>query len=242
MQAERPFALSIGGLDPSGGAGILSDVKTFEHMHVNGLAVATCLTGQSHDKVHDISWFDEKEIDMQLDPLFQKYKVDLCKIAVIKNWGQLNMIIDKLLKVDTNMKIVLDPVLRASSGFEFCPIPDADLRNDVLRKIFLVTPNQEEFDLLGLDRNAEYSCNILLKSAQGEDTGTDMLFTEDGSQLVFSPGDFGFEKHGSGCVLSSSIAGQLALGEVLEVAIAMAKRNIEKYLSSSTNLIGTLNT
>lgn len=241
MRENGPFILSIGGLDPSGGAGVFSDIKTYAHFQINGLAVSTCLTGQTHDEVIDISWVTEKDINLQLKPLLGKYSIEICKISVIQTWEVLNGVIDELLNANSSMKIIVDPVLVASSGYQFCPIPEKDIRNKVLSKIFLITPNESEFKSLEFVRREPYECNILLKSAKGEKEGTDILFDQNGASIKFQSSEIGSEKHGSGCVLSSSIASYLALGKELVVAIAMAKQNIEKYLLSSTNLIGTLN-
>ena len=197
MRSERLFILSIGGYDPSAGAGVLSDIKTYDYFHLNGLAVSTCLTGQSHDEVYDVSWFDEEQIFMQLDPILEKYEFDVCKVAVVKDWHFLNKVIDCLLRKEPKMKIVLDPVLISSSGFIFCPVPEMEIRDEVLSKIFLITPNQEEFDFLGLDANAqEHPCHVLLKSVVDEPKGTDFLMNKDGERTLFKNENEGSEKHG----------------------------------------------
>ncbi|NND77981.1 MAG: hydroxymethylpyrimidine/phosphomethylpyrimidine kinase [Flavobacteriales bacterium] len=241
MRAARPFVLSIGGFDPSAGAGVLSDIKTYEHFGLNGLAVTTCITGQSHEKVHDVHWLNKEQILVQLKPLLSRYEIKVCKIAVIQSWAILNEIIDFLLMNEPNMMIVLDPVYESSSGYSFCSAPNAELRDEVLSKVQLITPNQLETDMLGFDKTI-LKCNVLLKSVRGKAPGTDHLILKEGETISFEANNLGSEKHGSGCVLSSSIAAQLALGESLLVAVGIAKENIENYLGSSTNLIGTLNT
>jgi len=243
MRARDSFVLSIGGVDPSAGAGVFSDIKTFEHLSLNGLAVSTCLTYQNHAELLGIKWFSIDEVKNQLEPLFSSYSISACKIAVVENWELLNELVDFLLAKNSEIKIVLDPVLVASSGYEICPVPNAEQRDEVLKKIFLITPNQAEFSALDLDENAETQhSHIYYKSVKDEEAGTDMLIEKTGEKSLFAMNEKGTEKHGSGCVFSSALTGFLAMEENLGVACAMAKNTIEKYLTSNTNLIGTLNT
>lgn len=236
MHETRPFVLSIAGIDPSAGAGLLSDIKTLEQHRVSGLGVATCVTMQNHESISEVQWFDFYTIRKQIDTLFEVYSINCVKIGVVPNWSLLNQIIDHLLQYNNQLNIVLDPVLISSSGFRFCEVPDDALRNDVLSKVYLITPNQTEFNaIFGTDEKTE--CHVLLKSVSFGNTGTDTLIKKSGELLSFEAEHVGTEKHGSGCVLSSSIAANLAKGESLESSISLAKRYIENYLSNSETLI-----
>ncbi len=243
MRATDSFVLSIGGIDPSAGAGVFSDIKTFEHLSLNGLAVSTCLSYQNHEELLGIKWFSLQEIVNQLEPLFSSYHISVCKIGIVENWQMLNELVDFLLAKNPKIKIVLDPVLVSSSGYSICPVPDEHLRDEVLSKIYLITPNRDEFIRLGFEVDAKtQESHIYYKSVEGHAEGTDMLIKKTGEKTLFAMSKKGSEKHGSGCVYSSSLAGFLSMGESIDVACSMAKNTIEKYLSSNTNLIGTLNT
>ena len=75
MSANRPFALAIAGLDPSGGAGILADIKTFEQHNVNGFAVITANTIQTEDTFYEIQWTDLSFVIRSIETLFLNYKI-----------------------------------------------------------------------------------------------------------------------------------------------------------------------
>ncbi|RZK61993.1 MAG: hydroxymethylpyrimidine/phosphomethylpyrimidine kinase, partial [Pedobacter sp.] len=75
MQLERPFVLSIAGLDPSAGAGLLADIKTFEALRVYGLGVSSAITVQDEEKVYHVTWLSVEEMIQQADVLFNKYTI-----------------------------------------------------------------------------------------------------------------------------------------------------------------------
>jgi len=239
MRANSPFVLSIGGIDPSAGAGVLSDIQTFSHCGVMGLAVSTCLTFQNHQELKEIHWFELEKILGQIEPLIGHYNIESIKIALVPNWGFLNEILNYLINHFPKARIILDPVLTSSSGYEICELPNEEEQQVVMSKLFAITPNTGEFELLKLRRQEHYPCHVYHKSALPE-KGADILIKQNGERQNFYPTKMGSEKHGSGCVFSASLAAYLAKGKTLETACTLAKENIEKYLTSNINLIGTL--
>ena len=236
MRETRPFVLSVAGLDPSAGAGLLTDIKTLEQSKVSGLGVATCLTMQNHESISKAHWFEFSLVQDQIDALFKLYAIGVAKIGVVPNWNYLDQIVDYLRHLNPSIKIIVDPIFISSSGFEFCKVPNDNLRDKVLKKIFLLTPNQIEFDVLfGNDENV--SCNVLLKSVKETPVGTDALIDSNGKITYFESEIIGFDKHGSGCILSSAIAANLAKGESLISCIVNSKRYIEKYLIQTKSLM-----
>jgi hydroxymethylpyrimidine/phosphomethylpyrimidine kinase len=85
MSSGRPYVLSIAGFDPSGGAGLLADIKTFELHRVQGMGVCTSLTFQNENEFEGLVWIEMPEIKKQLDILFKKYFFDYVKIGLIKS-------------------------------------------------------------------------------------------------------------------------------------------------------------
>ena len=85
MTVRRPYTLSIAGYDPSGGAGVLADIKTFESIGVYGFATTTCITYQNDKQFEGINWLSKKKIKNQLYPILNKYEIDHVKIGLIKN-------------------------------------------------------------------------------------------------------------------------------------------------------------
>ena len=246
MSKNRPFALSIAGLDPSGGAGILADTKTFEQHQVNGFAITTANTIQTENMFYEIQWTDLSFVIRSIETLFLSYEISTVKIGIVPGLYYLNQILSSIKLLSPETKIVWDPVLKSSTKFKFLEINDDLILNEVLSKIDLITPNYDEIVMLFPDFvsdkpwiNNEITTAILLKGGHNEAAlGTDYLFQKN-SVTELLPSNINFQpKHGSGCVLSSAIAANLALGHNLKSACLEAKIYIEKYLSSSTSLIG----
>lgn len=250
---SRPFVLSIAGFDPSNGAGLTADVKTFEALKVYGLSVCTSNTIQNDIDFVFSHWVDFDVIKAQLEVLFKRFKVEFVKIGIVQNWEMLNIIIDMVLDQNRDIKIVVDPVLKSSSGFSFHNASIASWMKtekqfeEILNKIYLLTPNYREIEHLFPDKNVDETIqairsktNLLLKGGHRKnEVGKDELYTKDGKYYALQPKRKDIsEKHGSGCVLSSAILAHLALGFSLHKACFKGKRYVEKVLSSNKNLLG----
>lgn len=242
MSENRPFVLTIAGLDPSGGAGILADIKTFEQHKVTGFAISTANTIQTENEFYEIQWNDLSFVIRSIETLFLNYKISVVKIGIVSSLHDLNQILSIIKQLSPSTKIVWDPVLKSTTKFEFMNIEDHLDLNTLLSKIDLITPNYHEAEILFPDyisKENRFSTNILLKGGHNEKAlGTDRLFLKD-EVLELLPSEKNcFEKHGSGCVLSSAIASNLALNQPVKEACKNAKIYIENYLSSTTTLIG----
>ena len=245
---NRPFVLSIAGFDPSGGAGVLADVKTFESLGCYGLAVNTANTIQNDVKFEACHWTSEATILQQLEILLESFPVEVVKIGIVENLQNLNKVIDKLLYRNRSIRIIWDPVLKSSTGFPFQELQEfQENLESVLERIFLVTPNFDElkmfypeFKLEDAIRKISNKTNLYLKGGHRmANIGLDELFTKEGECLSLEPARTDCsEKHGSGCMLSSALAAQLALGESLPGAARKAKTYIEKVLASNETLLG----
>jgi len=242
MSANRPFALTIAGLDPSGGAGILADIKTFEQHKVTGFAISTANTIQTENQFYEIEWTNLNFVIRSIETLFSNYKIAVVKIGIVASLYDLNQIISTIKLLSPSTKIVWDPVLKSTTKFEFMNIEDHERLNKILPKIDLITPNYHEAKILFPDfssKENKFSTNILLKGGHNKKSlGTDNLFLEDEILELLPSNQKCFEKHGSGCVLSSAIASNLALDQTIIEACKNAKIYIENYLSSTSTLIG----
>ena len=243
---KRPMLLTLAGFDPSGGAGLLADVKTMEALNCYGLAVNTANTIQTDVTFESCHWVDKATIKTQLTTLLNRFTVDVVKVGIVENWEVLKELLDVVLELRPSVKIVLDPVLKSSSGFQF-QSGATTLLDEVLERVFLITPNYQEIEALYADKSIDETIaylttktNVLLKGGhKTEAIGVDELFTKEGKRFVLNPKMKGIsEKHGSGCVLASAIASHLALGFPLLKACYRGKRYTEKFLSSSKTLLG----
>ncbi|MFN4364991.1 hydroxymethylpyrimidine/phosphomethylpyrimidine kinase [Chryseobacterium hispalense] len=244
MQKERPFVMSIAGFDPSGGAGVLADIKTFEQLKVHGLAVCTAMTLQTESEFYTLQWQPIDEILSAINVLMKKYKVEAVKIGVVKDAKFLAQIVEKLKSINPEVKIVWDPVLKSTSEFSFFDLNTISNLKNVLQKIDLITPNYHEYHVLKehhLFEQSDSVCSVLIKGGHREDKiGTDILI-QNGKEIFIEPSEafsVFYPKHGSGCVLSSAIASHLANEENLENACRKGKLYIEKFLTSNQMFLG----
>lgn len=239
--------LTIAGHDPSGGAGITSDIKTFEAHNFYGLSVCTAVTVQNDIDFKNCHWIPTDLILQQIETLFERFEIGFVKIGIVQSWRALLLILDKLHSLNPDIKIVLDPIIKASAGFDFHTEENQDLLDQIWNKCFIITPNYDEIQLLypSLDIEetiAHISCktNIYLKGGHRTDKkGWDELY-HSGIVMVNIPpmATKISEKHGSGCVLSSSLTCNLAFGIELEDAAKNAKNYIEQFLNSNESLLG----
>lgn len=247
----RPIIVSIAGFDPSSGAGLTADVKTMERLKCYGVAVNTANTVQNDVEFTNCYWTPLAVMEEQLTILFERFQIDYVKIGIVENWMVLQSIIARLKELNPNIKIVLDPVLRSSTDFNFHNIVNAVLEEEfldaILDQIYLITPNYQEIQQLYTEKNIADTLqhmasktNVLLKGGHRENAiGKDQLYTTEGKVFNLQPkqADY-YEKHGSGCVLSSAITSYLALKYPLLKACYKGKRYTEKVLRSNKSLLG----
>lgn len=241
MKSERPIVLSIAGFDPSGGAGILADIKTFEQNLVCGFGVLTANTFQTDADVKGLNWIPVSEIKDQIKLLMDRWEIEWFKIGIIESAEVLQQVIQFIIQQNPQAKFVWDPVLRSSSGFPFFR-SDRDIAT-LLENITVLTPNLPEFEfLIGNEEKAlSLSLNTMIYLKGGHkveaELGKDILYWN-GSKYIFEPQVLGTSKHGSGCILASAICSNLALNIPVPLAFEKAKQYIEKVLSSNSSLLG----
>ena len=248
METTRPIVLSIAGLDPCGGAGLLADIKTFEQHKVYGLGICSAQTVQNENEFFDIRWEDTDAIIYAIEKMLLCYEVKTVKIGIVKNIAVLNKIVSFIHQKNKSIKIVIDTIFKSSSGFDFWEeAMNEDFLFEIFSKAFLITPNFNEAIQLVKNSDAKEAaiklstyCNVLLKGGHNsEESGVDYLFTKnDVEKLLPTATKKITAKHGSGCVLSAAIVSNLALGFDLPISCLNAKKYIEQFLSSNESLLG----
>ena len=170
----------------------------------------------------------------------RRYTIDVVKIGVVPNVDFLKTTIRCIKLWQKNTRIVWDPVIKSSSGLSFLNEKDLFRLTDIIPQIDLMTPNYPEYLLLERLMNSDAGSAILIKGGHRCDLkGIDVLRQGDKETLIYpSINNKVYEKHGSGCILSSAIAGYLASGKTIEEASRLGKKYIELYLQSSPTLIG----
>jgi hydroxymethylpyrimidine/phosphomethylpyrimidine kinase len=245
MKNARPIVLSIAGFDPSAGAGVLADIKTFEANKVYGMGVITANTFQDESEFDSVDWVSSEDTIKQCEVLIRKHKIANAKIGLIKDLDEMTSLVSYLISHVSHL--IWDPILKASAGYEFHTKMEKQKLSSILDKIFLLTPNTEEVIALsgikdpveGAKKLAEH-CHVLLKGGHDNNNkGKDLLFTKEGKQFSFNPKKKNVSpKHGSGCVLSAAITANLANGYKIHSACLRAKQYTETVLASNKTLLG----
>ncbi|HEY8400001.1 MAG TPA: bifunctional hydroxymethylpyrimidine kinase/phosphomethylpyrimidine kinase [Cytophagaceae bacterium] len=245
MSDTRPYLLSIAGFDPSAGAGVLADIKTFEANKVYGLGVCSALTFQNDKEFDAIKWITPEDIIKQIEVLARRFPIKYVKIGLIENLEILRSIAEYLHQISPDVKIVWDPILKASAGFEFHKTVDRTVLIDLCKYLYLITPNLEEIRQIFPEMSEEEGaktlsehCNILLKGGHSNgNKATDILFSK-GDRKVFESEKTKNSKHGTGCVLASAILTNLAKGYDLEDACKEGKEYVTDFINSHNSLLG----
>ncbi|MNQ02567.1 Hydroxymethylpyrimidine/phosphomethylpyrimidine kinase [compost metagenome] len=247
MSKPRPFVLTIAGFDPTGGAGILADAKTFEQHRVYGLAVNTGNTIQTEEKFYKINWTDLDFVLTALEKLFKNYPIEAVKIGIVPSLEYLKEIIFTVKSLSPKTKIVWDTVLKSTTEFNFISIKNQSALIEILKSIAIITPNYNEIlQLSSTKKNPQLIaqelsnyCSVLLKGGHNpEETGFDYLYTEQSVFRLAPNHNSVHEKHGSGCVLSSAITANIALGLDFRTACTNAKKYTENYLLTNSTKLG----
>jgi hydroxymethylpyrimidine/phosphomethylpyrimidine kinase len=247
MSANRPFALAVAGLEPSAGAGVLADIKTFEQHRVYGFAINTGNTIQTENEFFEMQWTDLAFVLKSLEKLFANYTIKAVKIGIVPSLEYLKEIIFTIKKLSPETKIIWDTVLKSTTEFDFMTIENQAVLVEILKKIDLITPNYDEIlQLSSKGINAETTaillskyCPVLLKGGHNSnEIGIDNLYTQNDLYKLLPTTNKCYEKHGSGCVLSAAITANLALEQNLQTACENAKTYTENYLMSNSTKLG----
>ncbi|MCW2314623.1 hydroxymethylpyrimidine/phosphomethylpyrimidine kinase [Rhodoblastus acidophilus] len=243
--------LSIAGSDPSGGAGIQADLKTFAALGCYGMAAISALTAQNTQGVRAVSMVAPDFLAQQIEAIFADIDVDAVKIGMIGAPDNAR-VIGAALSSARAKNIVLDPVLVATSGHEL----GGDVMVAPLQKMFplarLVTPNLieaarlaggqganavEDMRALALRLHGLGAAAVLVKGGHlAEGDALDLLY--DGEDFIefTAPRVATRNTHGTGCALSSAIAALLGTGRGLREAVGEAKAWLTRALQAGAAL------
>lgn len=244
--------LSVAGSDPSGGAGIQADLKTFSALGCYGMAVLTALTAQNTRGVTGVHIPPPEFVGAQIDAIFADVRVDAVKIGMLASGAVVEVVADRL-KRHGARNIVLDPVLVATSG---ASLGSPDVIDAIKRYLFplatVITPNipeavrlsgsTEPQDTAGLEQLARIlhgqgAPAVLVKGGHlGGDYAEDVLFDGTDARVLRAGRVDTKNTHGTGCTLSSAIAAQLAKGQSLFEATASAKDYLTAALRAADQL------
>ena len=247
-----PIALTIAGSDPSGGAGIQADLKTFAALGVYGVTAITAITAQNTRGVFAVHDVPAEFIAAQIDAVFADLTVGAVKIGMLSNAAAVEAVSSGL-KRHGARNVVVDPVLLASSGATLLERGAIDALRRLIAQADLLTPNLPEAaellnlpaarDETGMRSQAEKllalgAGAVLIKGGHlGGPESIDILVSAAGSERFAAPRTATRNTHGTGCTLSSAIAAGLAKGLRLEQATGEAKAYVSAAIAAADRLV-----
>ena len=256
--ADQPVCLSIAGLDPSGGAGIIADIKTFRAFGCFGVAAVTSLTFQNTEGVYGSQDISAEIVRNQVQPVIDDFNIAAVKTGMLPSQAVVEEAA-RLIGENGLANFVVDPVVRSTSGYDLI---DDDALRALIKALFplaiLVTPNIPEAERItrtSITGEADFERaakimqsmgaeNVLIKGGHLDGRNVpardrkakDFLFTGDDREVFEAAFIETTATHGTGCTLSAAIAANLALGNELSDAVEISKRFVLAGIRNAPNL------
>ncbi len=242
-------ALTIAGSDPSGGAGIQADLKTFHQFGVYGMSVLTLVTVQNTQRVSAVLPLDPALVASQLEAVLEDIPPAAAKTGALGTAGIIKEIADRA--VDFGFPLVVDPVMISKHG---APLIAADARSALLDSLFprafLVTPNIQEAEALAempvtdvreMESAARRIADlgpaaVLVKGGHLADKAVDVLYWRGTVRHFVADKITTVATHGTGCTYSAAITAALAKGRSLPDAVEIAKRFITVAIQTNPGI------
>ena len=242
-------AMTIAGSDPSGGAGLQADLKTFHQHSVYGTSVVTLLTVQNTQKVESVEVLAPGFVVSQLDAVLDDIPPTAAKTGALGNAAVIEAIAERAERF--SFPLVIDPVMISKHGASLIDDEAVQvLRRKLLPHAFLITPNvpeaarlaeMEVTDLLTMEKAAAVisrlgAKNVLVKGGHLKGDPVDVLWTAGENHSLPAQRVDTTHTHGTGCVFSAAITARLAKGEDLVTAVKAAKQFITAAIQNSPGL------
>ncbi len=249
---KPPVALTIAGTDPSGGAGIQADLKTFSALGAYGTTIITALVAQNTQGVNDVFTVPVDFLQKRWDTLVSDIRLDAIKIGMLAN-AEIAEAVDAFLDEPHCEYIVLDPVMVSASGHRLLDEDAIAATRGLLPKVSLITPNLSEAAVL-LDTEPAQSVEEMTEQAKalvdagawralvkgghlvGAAESVDVLAEGSDVQRISAPFVETGNTHGTGCTLSSAIAALRPRRESWSAAVGDAKRWLSGALAAADRL------
>jgi hydroxymethylpyrimidine/phosphomethylpyrimidine kinase len=249
MTVMTYVALTIAGSDPSGGAGIQADLKTFHQMGVYGTSVVTLITVQNTQGVSAVEILSPRIVAAQLQAVLEDIPPAAAKTGALGDVEIVELIAEQARSFP--FPLVVDPVMISKHGH---PLLAESARLAMVRLLFpnafLVTPNLHEAGILaGMPVRDPASMEeaaakissmgpsaVLVKGGHLEGEAADLLYWKGTSRFYSAPRIATPHTHGTGCTYSACITAELAKGRALPEAVDIAKRFITRAIETNPGL------
>jgi hydroxymethylpyrimidine/phosphomethylpyrimidine kinase len=257
QMCTRPVALTIAGFDPGSGAGVTADLKTFAAHGIYGVACISALTVQSTLGVRAVEPLSASLVRQTLECLAEDVSLSGVKIGMLGSSAVAGEVVSFLTEQSAKLareRIVLDPVLRSTSGTSLIDVNGIRIiREQLLHRVGWITPNTQELAILigedSIGREQVPAAAVRLKEmavrsgnqelnvvVTGGHLGRpdDFLLTAEGDQVWLSGERIDTKStHGTGCAFSSALLCELISGLGPRDAVAAAKAYVTEALRSA---------
>lgn len=241
-----PILLTIAGFDPSCGAGVAADLKTFAAHGCYGIAAITSLTVQNTQKVEAVHNTPSAELREQLEVLIADCEIAAVKVGMLGNRGNA-VVVAEFLDAHKFPFVVHDPVMKSSTGTELLDTGGVNyIIAELLKRSSVITPNVPEAEVLtgitikdvadmeaAARKIVEMGARAAIVKGGHTEKATDVLF--DGTEVHQLSGErVKIENaHGTGCTFASALTAQLAAGRPLYEALTLAKTYVVKAMEKA---------
>jgi len=244
---KPPVVMSIAGLDPSGGAGVLADIKTISAFGCHGAGVVTSITYQNTQGVFGANHLTSESVRQQMLPLFDDFDIAAIKTGILPT-AEIIAEVASVIASKAVPIVVVDPVLKSTSGFELIDDRAIEaLKTHLLPLAIVVTPNAAEaLRLSGISSDVRSTLRASAEAIRklgaravlitGGESANDFLLDVDGEANFTGPRIESRNTHGTGCTLASAIACLLARGQMLRDSIPIAKRFVSEAILRAPDL------
>ena len=236
--------LSIGGSDPSSGAGIQSDVKTFENHDVYGFTAITAITSQNTKKISKIAPISAKDIRTQLESVLSDFQIDAIKIGMVYD-SSIIKIVNTMIK-NQKCPIVVDPIIESTTKKILLKKSAIDsYKRYIIPLATIITPNKKEAKILSGCSKAEDAAkelqklgakNVIITGFRESEKEIEDLVMEVDNNYILKGKKIKIINHGSGCNYSASITASLAKKKSIYEATVTAKEYVYQSIKKSKNL------
>ncbi len=236
--------LSIGGSDPSSGAGIQSDIKIFSNNGFYPFTVITAITSQNTKKITSIEPVSRRSLELQIESVLSDFHIDAIKIGMVFNSQNIKTIYSKL--KNSKFPIVVDPIIKSTTGrllLEKNALPD--YRKMIVPLADVITPNRYESKALTGFTDARKAAkkiqtmgakNVVITGFTESNNKISDFILEPNSQYKISGKKIPIINHGSGCDYSASIVQSLAKGLTVSKSVRIAKKFVYQSIKNSISI------
>jgi hydroxymethylpyrimidine/phosphomethylpyrimidine kinase len=244
--AVPPILLTIAGFDPSCGAGVAADLKTFAAHGCYGIAAITSLTVQNTQEVQAVHNTPSAELREQLEVLIKDCEIAAVKIGMLGNRGNA-VVVSEFLDAHKFSLVIHDPVMKSSSDSELLDAGGVKyVAAELLKRATVITPNVPEAEILtgttikdvadmeaAARKLGEMGAKAVIVKGGHMEKATDVVF--DGKDMHQLGGDkVKLENtHGTGCTFASALTAQMAAGRGLVEAATLAKAYVMKAIEKA---------